>query len=413
MFGDKLSILKVFSAFGLLLFLLKKDPHKLKIDRIFIYITIYYIIWIFSAWLNGDTEAFRRNNVVTPIFWYGIIPLLLSAYMINRETAKGFVNVFILVCIVEAILVFLQSFGGQTFYLQNYIGTGTVSNFQRTLNIYQVGQFLSPFGTFERRNDIGAFLLIGFSFLTSLLISKQQQSLWTKLTIALFAVAIMLSFSRASMVGIIISLVIILHFGKRYGFSRYKWSLIVSVGAAILLIIFLIPSLKLSLINRFSPETYLEKGGWLEGRLYLTKASLLAFLHNPLFGVGPLHYSSTSNIWFRMINAPMMMSGVEAHNAYTELLAEVGVIGAFFLVLVLVQIFGYLKFAISTFASRRKTYLFSISVAVMAYFIVQLVMVSIGGGLVSGFFYFSIPMGFAIGLKNLAEKEINLGENEM
>jgi O-antigen ligase len=205
------------------------------------------------------------------------------------------------------------------------------------------------------------------------------------------------------MAGIGLVLISLFYFIKKYNLTTYRWRKLIPIIVVSMIFLQMIPTLRSGIVERVSPETY---GGWresLEYREYTTLASLKAFSKNPIIGVGPNNFSPNSHIWLREINAPQIIYGKEAHNAYSELLAELGIIGGALFFFILSMIIKYLLTAIKIFIKVKDYYMFAISISVISISILQIFAHLIGNSVITGFNHFSVPLGFAIGLKSLAQ----------
>jgi len=402
LYSGRFSILKLITIAAFFMLFTQNLITKIKIDRIFIYIFCFIGILYISAILNDVKGVFQINAISSTIMWYIFIPYILSEY-IKKYNIRQIINIILGLCFIEVILLFFQISFGETFYLQHYFKPEQQEFLQKNITSLKVGEYYSPFGTFDNRHNLGVFLLFGFAISFSLLFFKNYRTLLLKVLIGIIILGILFTFSRTSIAGIGLVLISLFYFIKKYNLTTYRWRRLIIIIVISMIFLQIIPTLRSAIIERVSPETY---GGWresLEYRDYTILASLKAFSKNPIIGVGPNNFSLNSHIWLREINAPQIIYGKEAHNAYSELLAELGIIGGALFFFILSMIIKYLLTAIKIFIKVKDYYMFAISISVISISILQIFAHLIGNSVITGFNHFSVPLGFAIGLKSLAQ----------
>jgi hypothetical protein len=401
LYSGRFSILKISSIVAFFILFTQNLMIKIKIDRIFIFIICFLGVWYISALLNDVKNAFQMNTISNTIMWYILIPYVLSEY-IKKYNVKWLISLILALCFFEALLLFLQISFGETFYLQNYIKPEQQELLQKKITLLKVGEYYSPFGTFDNRHNLGVFLLMGFTISLSLLFFKNYRRWTLKILIGICTLGILFTFSRTAITGIGLVLLSLLFLLKKYNLIRYQWRRLIPIIVILMVFLQIMPALRIGIVERVSPETY---GGWresLEYREYTTLASLKAFATNPVIGVGPYNFSPNSHIWLREVNAPQILYEKEAHNAYTELFAELGLLGGVLFIILLTMLINYLRYAITVFRKNENQYLFAVSIAMFAIVIMQLFAHLIGNSVISGFNHFSVLLGFAIGLRSLA-----------
>jgi hypothetical protein len=341
--AGRIGLLKPLAALFFVCAVFETALTRRRVDRLFLYACLFVIAWIVSAIVNQRSivTVYNFSNVA---LWSVVAPFVVTS-LLNRGLSLRFMAFCLIVAAaIEGILGFLQVFGGEEFYFQKYL---LVEGGARAYDIPGMLGYRCPFGTFGSRHQYGMFIVQGYIVGLSLLISGATRSRHLLPLIVFLAVCTIISMSRASIVCLFIGSLLLLYIRKkRIGSLLNRRTLVIAMSLGVALVIaFLVPSILETLRIRFLPRYY---GGWLgflEQRESLTLASLQAFSEHPVFGVGPLQFSPQSYYWMARANSPVLLSGREAHNAFSEVAGELGSFGLTFLILMLARTYRRLSAA--------------------------------------------------------------------
>lgn len=406
--GGRLSILKVLAflyvAKNLFQRLIKrKSTAKLDL-KIIILVTLYYGIWLISAAANGNLSDYSLNDFTMVPVWYLFLPIVL---VLSLKTEKQFtlaIKIFFFLSLLEIFLGTIQVYVDERFYIRQFF----FSEAEELSSHLRIQNLTAPVGTFVRPYDYASFILLSFCIIFSLQIGKQTKSKTYIFLLAILIFGIVMSLSRANILGLMLSIVLIAYYLNKYRIRLTSKIIVLTIA----IILISIPALLLNddlynaVIAKMTSDSPSGLAVSFEMRKYLAYGSLLAFLTNPFLGVGPKNYADSSHIWLSMAGSPIVASGIEAHNAFGELFAEVGLLGGTIIVILLFLTYRNLQYALKIFRANN-LYLFCVTLGILAYFLSQLIGIfAYGQGLVNGSFYIGIPLGFSLALRNIADKLI-------
>jgi len=308
------------------------------------------------------------------IKFFAIYLMIISA-IDSKSKLRGFMFVYVAMISLLFVEPFILSLQGRGFIYNNHM--------YRLAGV--TGYFFHP-------NQLGGITAANLPFFYFLM--KSEKSILKKVILVCLMIAglrvIMLTQSRTAFVGVVAS-------------AFFIW--ISSNKKALSLIILMVLAI---LVWHFSPEETKERFmtlsevdrvmstsesdimgdaqnrealGSMANRWELFKRGLVAFVENPLLGVGVE--------CFRSFNGRRWGYWFPPHNTYVQALAEMGLVGSIAFLLLLVYIFRNLREARrKIIASKEKdTYLYHEVCAVLVYFGAQLVVSLFGQDLYENYWW--------------------------
>lgn len=247
---------------------------------------------------------------------FGMIKLFefifLGFYIANQFEERDIiptVRIFVIGAIIVSLIAILQ------FSLQSSIGGVFYFLGERTFNASTVGiatflyngqEILRPYATFPHPNVLALYLLSTIVFISYLLKSK-----FTKLLIAVFSIALLLTFSR-----IIIFLLVLFAVYSIYHKSRKsrKWPTILFLGA--------ITVYGTIFFERFFKAPLLLRDALF--RVDLLSIGWDLFIRFPLLGVGINNFFIYEISYQKTLTATLLQP---IHNIYLYILVNIGIFG--------------------------------------------------------------------------------------
>ncbi|MEM4326174.1 MAG: hypothetical protein QXU40_02640, partial [Candidatus Pacearchaeota archaeon] len=214
--GGRLSILKVLAflyvAKNLFQRLIKrKSTAKLDL-KIIILVTLYYGIWLISAAANGNLSDYSLNDFTMVPVWYLFLPIVL---VLSLKTEKQFtlaIKIFFFLSLLEIFLGTIQVYVDERFYIRQFF----FSEAEELSSHLRIQNLTAPVGTFVRPYDYASFILLSFCIIFSLQIGKQTKSKTYIFLLAILIFGIVMSLSRANILGLMLSIVLIAYYLNKY-----------------------------------------------------------------------------------------------------------------------------------------------------------------------------------------------------
>jgi O-antigen ligase len=220
-----------------------------------------------------------------------------------------------------------------------------------------VGRFLRAYGPFDHPNILGGMMVLGIILVLYSSLRKEinrNDRLFYLITLALFYLALLVSFSRTAWLALIISVPFILFIASRRGkFQRkligFFLFLIIGISAAVV-----IPNRELFL-TRTQTQSRLEQKSISERELYLEQAQKV-ISQNPVLGTGAGNYVLDLQ---KIIPGQASWYYQPVHNYWLLVWAEIGFL-------------GLLAMIIFWFAAFRKSFKNGLWPIILALFIFSL-----------------------------------------
>jgi O-antigen ligase len=345
---------------------------------------------------------FRQIDVVLNdrllILFMAIFLICSLSQLVNRAFVPFYLNKLLMIfCMMISINVFIRNLHELKIVLFILAFAGFIA---AGITIYEV--ILNPdikrvSGSLGNPNNTAAIFCMLMPF--SVIIMRQK---WGKrsLLIALvyvliLIVAIFLSASRGALINLI--------FITLFAFVMFNWK------AKILLIAFLLVSVIVVLtffenyrgLERY--EKLMTEGELMETRavkirMEITAIGMTLFLENPIWGIGSGSFRNETQGMGTEYNG-YLYDGIAPHNMYTQILAELGIIGFFIFAWFYFTIFEYLYSGIAH--PRAEMRLIS-RVLIFSFFAMLISMIS-SGNYLKPFIY--VIAGFALVIKKLTENQ--------
>ncbi|MEQ9309365.1 MAG: O-antigen ligase family protein [Balneolaceae bacterium] len=286
---------------------------------------------------------------------------------------------FILIATIVASMGIIQSYLNPENLVLNYVNQGRnlirASGVETDPNVYASNFFIPVM--------LSVTLFLGD-------ISRKLKVLLF-LSILIFLVAILLTYSRSAWVSIFLGLLILIFLTKKFNFLIY--------GAVALVIVLssseTMQNFSISLFNRLLDVFAGTQDDSSNIRILLAKASVLMFFDSYLVGVGFQGFSTA----FQNYYTPQETIGIyEPHNEFYTVYSELGIFGFFIFMIIIVSIYKRAKNNINL--SYKKNNLRMISMGLYVSFICYLIFYQFYGGM----FYNSILMiliGLIFGVSKL------------
>lgn len=283
--------------------MLQKDPYGLPLMLVLI---------------GSLLSLFAARNLSASIYMLMIITCGYVFYrFINSffDTEKDF-EFLILLVMVSLLLIFMVGF--YTVYIRKAQMSGP-------------GILLERLGyVFAGPNGLGGILTFLLPLCIIPLFSKNVKLRVAAIFLIIGSLALLLpTYSRNSYLSLIISILVILFmlFGKKA----------IIIASLVGLILLIAAPLLPSVLHRVATVGYFKYDMSALARIILWRIALTDFLHNPLTGVG------LANYWYTALNIPL---SPYCHNLYLSLFAEIGVLGGFGFILLIISIFRSLRRAL-------------------------------------------------------------------
>lgn len=343
------------------------------------------IIWSYSIF-ESDYWRFKKG-MTNPKWWVGLIIfelvtfasifwaddklLALYRYLIlvygillfyiikNSELVKiKLVVRYFLIGLIPSALLAIWQFFTQSTIATKYLGLAYHSASVLGDAVIESGgsRYLRAYGSFDHPNILGGLMVLGILLVLYFSLQKEikrNERLFYLITLAIFYLALLVSFSRAAWLGFIVSAPFILFYAWRRGrFQKKLIGLFIFLTLGISLA-FVVPNINLFLA-RAQTDNRLEMKSVSERELYLEQAKTI-IKQQPILGTGASNY-----ILDVQKNIPKQPTWYyqPVHNYWLLIWAELGIFG-----LVGVIIFWFSLFRISL---KKNLWLFILTLFVFS-----------------------------------------------
>ena len=235
--------------------------------------------------------------------------------------------------VAQAVLALLQSLVSPVFFPAYYFRVFGMD----IVDFYAVAGIRRASGTFENGPRFAMFLMLPFAVALVSVFGRDSRRRWGPLLcLALFSLALVVSFTRAALLLSVLMLPLFFALEKRRGMIARSvgWLAFAGLVAAALGTLVLSDGVLAALAARFE----LTGSATYKDRFYFLWNALNAFLEHPLLGLGIGTYILHS--WDLMQRYPVpwqslrweptpftMPESVPVHNSYARILAETGIFG--------------------------------------------------------------------------------------
>ena len=318
--GTGLLSLSLVSSTMLLLAFLFSDKSKIRVTRPLVFLIVFYVLSSFS----GVLASTRGLNVAMILSGWLLFVQFLVAILAAQGVAKPqrlLTNLLYLS--IPMTLLGLYQFITQQETSRLWISPGEASIGTRA------------FATFGSPNVLGAILAILIPICLGLFFEKVSKDSPFKrtvlLTISILAViALVMTFSRSSWLGLVIGVAIVLVF--------YRWKLMFFSPLALLPL--LVTQVRERIATVFSASYWFDST--LDGRLWSLNNAFHLFAKYPVFGTGPGTYGGQLALNYA---SPVYLEGIQAgyvalyftDNQWIQLLVQTGLVGVTLFVLFAVE----------------------------------------------------------------------------
>lgn len=261
------------------------------------YIILVFGILLFYIIKNSD---FVKTKLVVRYFIAGLIaPSLLAIWQFFTQSTIA------------------NKYLGLAYHASNVLGDSVIEA--------SIGRFLRAYGSFDHPNILGGMMVLGIILVLYSSLRKEinrNERLFYLISFSLFYLALLVSFSRAAWLALLVSVPFILFYAWRRGKFQKKLIalfIILLVGISVVLII---PNQDLFL-SRAQANSRLELKSVSERRIYLEQSQQI-IKESKLIGVGVGNY---------ILKLQKIIPGQEfwyyqpVHNYWLLILAELGILG--------------------------------------------------------------------------------------
>ncbi len=317
---------------------------------------LYYLRFMPTAILAGRTVLFIATNhrridtlpslVLTPfglLFIYALISTLYSTdplVTLQRAWSMG----FLLIGFGVGIPIYLAFQPKRIINLLSSIDLVFLILSSASILLLLLGNANASVGALDRLtgyfsnpNELGRVGM--FAFFLSLGLRSEVRG-WQRLIVTFASVtaivSVLLSGSRASLLGIVAGIAAVVFFTKRSGSTN---RMIFAVTVAILVII------TLTIIAFPKVISYFDHGGD-SGRLEIWDNTVAYSMQSPILGFG---FSATSNAYLDFVRAQGLDATMGGHNSYLVLFSGLGIIG------VIITALGFTKIISQSITMLRQS----------------------------------------------------------
>ncbi len=281
-------------------------------------------------------SIFWADDKILALYRYLILVFgILLFYIIKRTDfvkVKLVIRYFLIGLIAPSLLAIWQ------FFTQSTIATKYLGLAYHSANVLgdsvietSVGRFLRAYSSFDHPNILGGMMVLGIILILYSGLQKEinrNSRLFYLITLALFYLALLVSFSRAAWLALLISApFIILNFWRRGKFQKKLSALFIFliIGISVAVII---PNRDL-FFSRTQAQSRLEQKSVDERGLYLEQSKKV-ITKNPFIGTGVGNYISELQ---KIIPGQTTWYYQPVHNYWLLIWAELGVFGLIAIIL--------------------------------------------------------------------------------
>lgn len=269
-------------------------------------------------------NSFSREGLLHLLCY--MVFMMTAAALKERHAKRRICSALLAVGVLESLLAIMQS----CFRI----------SWNEASAAYLASSGYRAFGTFGNQNPFGAFMGMVFCLSYGRAVEKAEKRgrLLAAAMMALFFYTIVLSGTRAAILGAVVSFLlggrIVYSYAKkqsaigkmRISFAIYTICVIMAIAAAGITS----ASLSDTLWRVFSDIQNIHLADWGSGRLQIWKQAWEQFLEHPFFGTGPANFIyQTGNFSGTLYGMNYNMSiAYVVHNQYLEILTTQGIFGA-------------------------------------------------------------------------------------
>ncbi|MDP8257639.1 MAG: O-antigen ligase family protein [Candidatus Alcyoniella australis] len=337
--GDRVRIVSFLSLVAFLYYLFSSMIERRKInERIF----WLYLGFMFMALISiADSGQWHIGYHYLRMYIFALM-FAFAAIMCIDDVSKLRTAVKILVAwgIAESLLGVLQSLVSVKFFPSYYFGVFGMG----VVKAYAVQGIFRASGTFESGPRYAMFVMLPMALALCYFYSQamQRRGMWL-LVLSLHALAILVSFTRAAY-GMVFLLFLIYFLTERRRELAYK-AIFYTLSIGLLFSFVLVLLIPEQINDAVEARMRFETGGTYKDRIYFGYNGFMAFLENPLLGIGPGMYNGRSWEFMQRFVVPWesvrwevgaleMPQNVAVHNAYIRIMAENGILGIVFYALI-------------------------------------------------------------------------------
>lgn len=293
---------------------------------LFLWFSLFIFSLLSSQWSTMPFEVFQR----TLLAFVPTLFLLLLIYS-DSKPLKTFLKVSIGLMVtgftLSLIGIFIYLFGEVNFYDNNYIQTLNIGPINLSQIVISTNTNYRISSLTGNPNNLGMLLIFTISSTIILLKTNYfKKSLTGTIILLIQIVALILTFSRASIISFILFLLILILLTSITFKQLFNRSVIILIILSISYLVFI-------LVQNLG---YFTRSSYLAGREVAWQLTLDSLSENPYLGVG-----------FGVANENILQfAGVDisTHNTHLSLLSEIGLIGyVLFLAFWMLPIFFMLK----------------------------------------------------------------------
>ncbi len=306
-----------------------------------------YILVNFIAIINSVSFA-RGLKISILLLGLGLLYYVIINLITERKIFNKAFNLLLYVGVAEILYGLYQVFAGMCNY---YLSINLPIGHRGMTHAEFIGSpWGRPYGTFVEPDWFGAICMFYALLFIALYFSKlKHNKRFYLFGIMISTMGLFLGFVRASWIGFLIGLLALLVFSKKIRLSRLKIFLFskISLGSilVILLLTFVFPIINEIIKSRFITKTPITLS---DVRLVKSIHALRLFLEHPIIGNGPGSFGiqgiwGDSEEYYEKLVAEGKLSpeGRFDTNIITTVLADTGIVGFFFFILISITFLRY------------------------------------------------------------------------
>jgi O-antigen ligase len=319
-------------------------------DLLFMFL---FVIWITKAWKRVLIRSITKNKVfiigfllvavlnisfssfyiISFLKWLKLFEVVVLAYYISvRKDIFDKKNIstslFLSLVFFSLIGIFQVIKGGTIGGIMYYLGERSFNIVTPGIALGKIGGtlFIRAYSTFPHPNALAGYLIVGTLILFSNFTINKFSALKI-LGLIIIILALILSFSLSSLIGIIICV---------FTYLIYKKGILKKETLPVMVIIFFVVSLIFAVFSKQIIETNINFPQSISQRLELALVAGKILSKNFIFGTG-LNTFIPNEVKVYGINSYLWLLQ-PVHNIYLLIISEMGIIGGIFLYLLILKI---------------------------------------------------------------------------
>ncbi len=300
--------------------------HKLFKWTLLEYSMLLFVLLALISMFRADTSDFKIIALFTGyIFPFSMFYMSQSIYD-NREKIEGLIKFMIIVGIYLSFTSICEHFSIASLVFPKYImNPGIGIHFGRAR------------GPFAQAAVNGTMLGFALSSSFYFLLNPVRKNLWIACSLVLLALlplAILFTYTRAAWMGGLLVFIMVLFFAIKERKITYIIILVILCLAGVIVAPFILTEdtvvTAFERLYEYSP---------VRDRFYLYTISFNMFLDHPFFGIGFNRFSSAQQAYYKDVDSAWFRYvGLDSHNTFTTILAEVGITGALLILFIYLSI---------------------------------------------------------------------------